>query len=84
MKYLTAPAIGSGTDADPIRPDLPDGTSFVGQHGPKSGTYIVAVPDGVTVAAKAGRMALTTARAKSDEIDARSLRASDVDTWRVG
>lgn len=84
MKIYTAPAIGTGTDADPIRPDLPAGTSFVGQHDPKTNTYLVAVPDAATVSAKTGRTALTTARAKSDEIDARKLRASDVDTWRIG
>ena len=84
MKYLTVPAIGSGTDDAPIRPDLPDGVSFVGQHDPKTDTYLVAVPDGATVAAKTGRTTLSTRKAQTDEMAARKLSEGDVQTWRVG
>ena len=84
MKYLTVPAIGTGADDDPIRPDLPAGVSFVGQHDPKTGAYLVAVPDGATVAAKTGRTALSTRKAQTDAMAARSLRESDVQTWRIG
>ena len=83
MKYLTVPAIGTGADDDPIRPDLPAGVSFVGQHDPKTGTYLVAVPDAAVVAAKTGRTTLSTRKAQTDAMAARSLRESDVQTWRV-
>ena len=84
MKYLTVPAIGAGTDDDPIRPDLPAGTSFVGQHDAKTGTYLVAVPDGATVSAKAGRTTLSMRKAQTDEMAARELSEAAVNTWRVG
>ncbi len=83
MKYLTVPAVGTGTDDDPIRPALPSGVSFVGQHDPKTGTYLVAVPDGATVSAKAGRTTLSTRKAQTDAMSARALSESDVQTWRV-
>ena len=84
MKLLTVPAIGTGTDADPIRPDLPAGTSFVGHHDSKTNTYLVAVPDGATVSAKTGRTALSTTRQKSDALAARNLSEATVNIWRVG
>ena len=84
MKYLTVPAIGTGTDDDPIRPDLPAFVSFVGQHDPKTGTYLVAVPDAATVAAKAGRTTLSTRKSQTDAMSARALSEGDVQTWRVG
>ena len=83
MKYLTVPALGSGTDDDPIRPDLPAGVSFVGQHDPKTDTYLVAVPDAAVVAAKTGRTTLATRKAQTDAMAARKLSESDVQTWRV-
>ena len=83
MKLLTVPAIGTGTDDDPIRPDLPSGTSYVGQHDPKTNTYIVAVPDGATISAKTGRTTLTTARQESDALTARNLSEATVNIWRV-
>lgn len=84
MRYLTVPALGVGSDADPIRPDLPDGTSWVGQHDPATNTYLVAVPDSTIVPAKAGRRSLTTPAARRSAIQARGLSESDVDQWRVG
>lgn len=30
MPFYTVPMTGAGTDADPFRPDLPAGTSYVG------------------------------------------------------
>lgn len=83
MKLLTVPAIGTGTDDDPIRPDLPAGTSFVGHHDPKTNTYLLAVPDAAVVSAKAGRTALSTTRQKSDALAARNLSEATVNIWRV-
>lgn len=84
MKYLTVPAIGIGTDDDTIRPDLPDSVSFVGKDDPKTNSFLVAVPDGATVAAKTGRTTLATRKAQTDAMAARKLSESDVQTWRVG
>ena len=84
MKLLTVPAIGAGTDDDPIRPALPAGTSFVGQHDAKTNTYLVAVPDAAVVSAKAGRTTLSTRKAQTDEMAARELSEAAVNSWRVG
>lgn len=84
VKYLTVASLGDGSQADPYRPDLPDGVAFVGQRDSDTGTYLVAVPDVATVPAKAGRTNLTTARARTTAYTAHGLKASDVDRWRVG
>jgi len=84
VKYLTVAALGVGTDADPIRPDLPAGTSFVGHHDPKTSTYLVAVPDAAIFSAKAGRTALSTRKAQTDAISARELSEAAVNSWRIG
>lgn len=82
MKLMTVPAT---TDAQGDNvPDLPAGTSFVGHHDPKSGTYLVAVPDAAVVSAKTGRTTLSTRKAKTDEIAARELSEGAVNSWRVG
>lgn len=83
MKYLTVPAVGSGTEDDPIRPDLPEGTSFVGQHDPESGTYFVAVPKRTDVGVKAGRRALATRKTQTDAMASMKLREVDVANWRI-
>ena len=83
-KQYIVPTLGSGTDIDPYRPDIPAGASFVGQHDPKTNTYLVVVPDTVTVSAKTGRKQLSTAREKSDELEARSLKSEDVNSWKIG
>lgn len=88
MKYLTVPRIGSGVDAgetvDPYRADLPVGVDYVGQHDPKTNTYLVAVPDVAVVSAKAGRTALSTRKKQADEMAARELSEAAVNTWRAG
>lgn len=82
MKYLTVPRIGSGVDAgetvDPYRADLPAGVDYCGQYDAKTGTYLVAVPDGATVSAKTGR------KAQTDAMAARELSEAAVNSWRVG
>lgn len=84
MKLLTVPAVGTGTEDDPIRPDLPAGVSFVGHHDARTGTYLVAVPDAAVVSVKAGRTALSTRKAQADAIAARELSEVAVNSWRVG
>lgn len=81
MKYLTVPAI-TNAQGDKA-PDLPPGIAYVGQCPPGGDTYLVAVPDGATVAAKIGRTTLSTRKAQTDAMAARSLSEGDVQTWRV-
>jgi hypothetical protein len=40
MYYYTVDKIGSGTSDDPIRPNIPDGTPFVGNVG-NDGNYLI-------------------------------------------
>ena len=84
MKLMTVPTLGAGTDDDPIRPDLPAVTSFVGHHDAKTNTYLVAVPDAAVVSAKARRTTLSTRKAQTDAMAARELSEATVNTWRVG
>lgn len=82
MKLLTVPAI-TNSRGDTV-PDLPVGVDYVGHHAPKTGTYLVAVPDAAVVAAKAGRTVLSTRKAQTDEIAARELSEAAVNSWRIG
>lgn len=84
MKIYTVATLGTGTDADPIRPDLPIGTSFVGCNDTKTNTYLVVVPDADVIVVKAGRKELSTEKDKKNEINVRKLLAADMSIWRVG
>ena len=84
MKLLTVGTIRDRWEPGSISPDLPVGVDYVGQHDPKTNTYLVAVPDVAVVSAKAGRTALSTRKKQADAIAARSLNESDVNTWKVG
>lgn len=46
-RFYLAAAIGAGTEDDPVRPDVPAGTSWVGQRLP-DGRYLVACPSDLT------------------------------------
>lgn len=48
MPFFTTPAIGTGTADDPIRPDVPEGTAWVGSHDPDSGTFLILVNEPLT------------------------------------
>lgn len=83
MKYLTVPALIN--ERGERVPDLPPSvTNWVGQCLPGDDTYLVAVPDAAVVSAKAGRTALSTRKAQTDAMAARSLSEGDVQIWRVG
>ena len=84
MKLLTVGAVRDRWEPGSISPDLPAGVDYSGQYDPKTNTYLVAVPDGATVAAKTGRTTLATRKAQTDAMAARSLSEGDVQTWRVG
>lgn len=84
MKLLTVGIVRDRWEPGSISPDLPDDAPYSGQHDPKTNTYLVAVPDGATVAAKTGRTTLATRKAQTDEMAARKLSEGDVQTWRIG
>jgi hypothetical protein len=80
MEFYTVKTIGSGTELDPFRPDLPEGTAFVGSE--KDGEYLVAVakslPEQMGWKKQLPRQALeATAKAKG-------LSYDDVMIWNVG
>ena len=81
---MTVPVIGTGTQDDPYRPDIPEGTSFVGHCDLGTGTYLIAIAKNATVSAKAGRTELSSKKQKSEAINARGLRVEDIDTWKIG
>lgn len=77
MIFYVVPRIGDGSSENPYRPDLPEGTSFVGAWHGQNG-YLVAVPAEI-----AGRTALSEAE-RQTECAARGIAAEDVLTWSVG
>lgn len=83
MKYLTVGIVRDRWEPGSTSPDLPDDVPFSGQHDKATNTYLVAVPDGATVSAKTGRTTLSTRKAQTDAMAARSLSEGDVQTWRV-
>lgn len=80
MNHFTLPRIGSGTDADPYRPDLPAGTSWVGSTD--GADYLIAtdtnLPDTASRKRRLPRQALENAA------KARGRTYEDVMRWRVG
>lgn len=80
MRYYTVPTIGTGTYTDPYRPDLPTGTSWVGQDHPE-GTYLIATPNALP--AKAGRTERPPVAQLANEASRRGLDTADVEQWWV-
>lgn len=78
MRYYTTPTIGVGTYDDPIRPDVPDGTSWVGQDNP-DGTYLIATP--TRLPAKTGRRERPSL--PEQEAARRGLALVDIERWFV-
>lgn len=79
MKFYEVNCVGTGTQADPYRPDVPPGTPFActdGQvNGGLAGKMLVGVPDGA--AAPAGGVAVK----KYDELSAADK--AKVDTYKT-
>ncbi|MBO0959563.1 hypothetical protein J1P26_07425 [Neobacillus sp. MM2021_6] len=80
MFYYTVKTIGSGTESDPFRPDLPEGTAFVGQE--KDGEYLVAVIN--ELPEQAGRKKQLPRQALEATAKAKGLTYDDVMKWNVG
>lgn len=79
MNYYTAPRIGSGTSDDPYRPDVPAGTSWVGNTD--GSDYLIATPANLSETAKRKRQLPRPALEAAAK--ARGLRYEDVSRWRV-
>lgn len=80
MTYYTAPRLGSGTAADPYRPDVPAETSWVGHTNGVD--YLIATPTDLPV--KVGRTKQLPRPALELAANARGRAYDDVLTWRVG
>lgn len=79
MNHYTVPRIGTGTADDPFRPDLPAGTSWVGNT---DGTdYLIATPADLSDTTKRKRRLPEPPLREAAE--ARGFRYEDVTTWRV-
>jgi hypothetical protein len=82
VNYYTCPKIGSGTDLDPYRPDVPDGTAWVGNVG-SDGEYLIVTP--ADLPAKAGRTKQLPFQALQNACNAKGLPFDDVySKWSVG
>jgi len=79
MQYYTLPLIGTGTEADPYRPDVPDGTSWVGNT---DGTdCLIATPTDLPIAP--GRTKQLPEQDLENACNARGIEYNDVLTWHV-
>jgi hypothetical protein len=82
MNYYTLPKIGTGTDLDPIRPDIPDGTPFAGDIG-IDGDYLIATPNELPT--KANRVKQLPYQALQNSCNAKGIPFNDVySKWFVG
>jgi hypothetical protein len=81
MYYYTVNKIGDGTELNPFRPDLPEGTPFVGNIG-SDGEYLVALPlelaETVLMKRQLPRQALENA------CNAKGIKYDDTQKWFVG
>lgn len=83
MNYYTCPKIGSGTSTDPYRPDIPDGTSFVGNIGSDGGYLIATTVDlGSDTTTRIKQLPI---QALQNTCNAKGLPFDDVyNKWSVG
>lgn len=76
--YYIVPRVGTGTDDDPYRPDVPDGTSWVGLANGVNHSYLIAAADTID-----GLTELTETNVR-EQCAARGLLVNDVlNVWRV-
>lgn len=80
MNYYTLPKIGKGTSEDPYRPDVPEGTSFVGNVGADA-EYLIATP--LELTAKTGRTKQPPRQALENACKAKSIKYDDAVKWSV-
>jgi hypothetical protein len=83
MYYYTVNKIGSGTDIDPYRPDIPDGTPFVGNIG-SDGNYLIATQIDLG-ADTAKRVKQLPYQALQNACNAKGIPFNDVyNVWKLG
>lgn len=75
MPYYVVNRVGAGTVADPYRPDVDAGSSYVGQVG-RDGKYLITTP--ITQSAKAGRIQLPPIQQLKDACAAKGINFDDV------
>lgn len=82
MNYYTLPKIGTGTSDDPFRPDIPDGTPFVGNVG-NDGEYLIATP--ADLPTKTGRTKQLPYQALQNACNAKGIPFDEAyNKWFVG
>lgn len=82
MNYYTLPKIGTGTRDDPFRPDIPNGTPFVGNVG-NDGDYLIVTP--ADLPAKTGQVKQLPYQALQNACNAKGIPFDDVyNKWFVG
>lgn len=75
MYYYSVSKIGSGTDSDPYRPNIPDGTDFVGNVSSDGTMYLIATSILIS--------GYTTVIDLQGTCTNFGLNYSDVQTWSV-
>ena len=81
MYCYTVNKIGTGTESDPFRPDIPEGTPFVGNVG-SDGEYIIGCP--VELSETTKRKKQLPRQALENACNAKGLTYDDVSKWSVG
>jgi hypothetical protein len=82
MNYYTLPKIGTGANDDPFRPDIPEGTPFVGNIG-SDGEYLIATT--VELPSKANRVKQLPYQALQNACNAKGISFNDAyGKWNVG
>jgi hypothetical protein len=80
MYYYTVKTIGTGTDIDPFRPELPEGTTFAGYE--KNGEFLVAISNDLPE--QTGRKKQLPRQALEATANAKGLTYDMVMKWSVG
>jgi hypothetical protein len=80
MYYYTVKTIGTGTDIDPFRPELPEGTNFAGYE--KDGEFLVAISN--VLPEQTGRKKQLPRQALEATANAKGLTYDMVMKWSVG
>ncbi len=80
MKYYVCPQIGSGTQDDPYRADVPKGVGWVGKPG--NGAFLIVTHQELpTATGRQQRFKTADLKAAAQE---RNLRYEEVEKWHVG
>jgi hypothetical protein len=81
MYFYTVPKVGDGTELNPFRPDLPEGTPFVGNVGSDE-EYLIALPIELVETTKMKRQ--LPRQALENACKAKGILYDDTQKWFVG